>query len=150
MQTFNDIDYQHGDLALLYEALQVCFDEITRLMVLQQKVNKQRLRHQISAAVDIRLKAIATMNKILLECSADILPKFSFDEKVLRHLACGNNANSLTKFIADSAQNMELIKNIKCYIQNSEVKFEFVHIIDALVQSHERLQFENEESVSNE
>lgn len=140
MSVFTNNSGHHGDLALIRDSIQVCLEEIGQLLSLQHDVHFQGLSYDFGSAIDTRLTAISTLNKLAIECVSINAPKFSFDSSVSPKSNSDMQNKCLKTFIGDATQNMELICNIKRYIQDKSIKYQFGLVIQRLKQANQDLE----------
>ncbi|MFD2165091.1 hypothetical protein ACFSJY_02345 [Thalassotalea euphylliae] len=130
---------KHGDLSLFHDVMQVCIEEVEQLLALQQQSNRNSVVFDFSEAIDVRLGVISSLNKMAIDCAANILPKFTYHHPVAKPQGRRAQLSMLQRLVSDTSQNIELISTIQRFIQDKVAKKEFENVIRSLKHSQEQL-----------
>lgn len=140
----NNVETAHrfGDLALIQQVLQACYEETENFLSIQCQLTNQQMTIDLTSPIDMRLAAISSLNHLMIKQSPLIQQEFGLTKSITPDDSIETNTkeqlNALNKLLKHTQQTIDLLNNIQRYTKDTLIKKNFDLISEQLSLSYQR------------
>ncbi|MDO6425566.1 hypothetical protein Q4489_00995 [Thalassotalea sp. 1_MG-2023] len=140
----NNVETAHrfGDLALIQQALQACYEETENFLSVQCQLANKQMTIDLTNPIDIRLEAVSSLNHLMIKQSPLIQQEFGLTKSLSTCTSVDANTAEqllvLKQLLKHTQQTIDLLNNIQRYTKDTLIKKNFDLISEQLSLSYHR------------
>ncbi|OKY26786.1 MULTISPECIES: hypothetical protein [Thalassotalea] len=140
----NNVETAHrfGDLALIQQALQACYEETENFLSIQCQLANKQMTIDLTKPIDTRLEAVSSLNHLMIKQTPLIQQEFGLTKSPSTNVSVETSTVeqllALKQLLKHTQQTIDLLNNIQRYTKDTLIKKNFDLIGEQLSLSYQR------------